>query len=173
MLDLKTDKLKDSGKEEEGKTFHSLQVLGMNEDLRDMVRWLGSETVCVGRASGCSNTSHWIGDDRPDFQGAISVKVIDKSGKICNQRTMRERETEEIWWGWIVDETDGFGLDLIEKTERGIRSTIPDMGPVLTKALVKVKVRCFYRVKYHCKQGLVNQMKKLNLDKYHQRKSKY
>ena len=31
MLDLKTDRLNDSGKEDEGKTFHVLQVLGMND----------------------------------------------------------------------------------------------------------------------------------------------
>ena len=32
MLDLKTDKLQDSRMEVEGKMFHVLQVLGMNED---------------------------------------------------------------------------------------------------------------------------------------------
>ena len=32
MLGLKTDKFCNSGKEEEGKTFHVLQVLGMNEE---------------------------------------------------------------------------------------------------------------------------------------------
>ena len=37
MLDLNTDKLYDSGKEDEGKTFHVLQVLGMNKDLWDRV----------------------------------------------------------------------------------------------------------------------------------------
>ena len=36
MLDLKTDKY-DSGKEDEGKTLHVSQVLGMNEDLWDGV----------------------------------------------------------------------------------------------------------------------------------------
>ena len=36
-LDLKTDTLYDSRKEGEGKTFHVLQVLGMNEDLWDRV----------------------------------------------------------------------------------------------------------------------------------------
>ena len=44
MLGLKTDWLCDSGKEDEGKTFHVLLVLGMNEDLWDRVRGLGSET---------------------------------------------------------------------------------------------------------------------------------
>ena len=44
MLDVKTDKLYDSEKEEEGKTFHVLQVLVMNEDLWDRVHGLGSET---------------------------------------------------------------------------------------------------------------------------------
>ena len=37
MLDLKPDKLYDSGKEDEGKTLHVSQVLGMNEDLWDRV----------------------------------------------------------------------------------------------------------------------------------------
>ena len=36
--------MQDSGKEEEGKTFHKLHVLGMNDDLRDQARGLGSET---------------------------------------------------------------------------------------------------------------------------------
>ena len=33
ILDLKDGKLKDSGKQEEGKTFHILHVLGMNDYL--------------------------------------------------------------------------------------------------------------------------------------------
>ena len=33
ILDLKDGKLQDSGKQEEGKTFHTLHVLGMNDDL--------------------------------------------------------------------------------------------------------------------------------------------
>ena len=37
MLGLKTDKLYESGEEDEGKTFHVLQVLGTNEDLWDGV----------------------------------------------------------------------------------------------------------------------------------------
>ena len=44
MLDLKTDTLYDSGKEDIGKTFHVVQVIGMNEDLWDEVRGLDSET---------------------------------------------------------------------------------------------------------------------------------
>ena len=40
MLDLKTDGLYDSEKEEEGKTFHVLQVLGMNVDLWDRVLYV-------------------------------------------------------------------------------------------------------------------------------------
>ena len=32
-LDLTDGKLKDSGKQEEGKTFHKLHFLGMNDDL--------------------------------------------------------------------------------------------------------------------------------------------
>ena len=33
ILDLKDGKLYDSGKKEEGKKFHKLHVLGMNDDL--------------------------------------------------------------------------------------------------------------------------------------------
>ena len=44
MLDLKHGKLQDSGKQEEGKTFHELHVLGMNDDLWDTVRGFSSET---------------------------------------------------------------------------------------------------------------------------------
>ena len=44
ILDLKDGKLRDSGMQEEGKTFHKLHVLGMNDDLWDRVRGLCSET---------------------------------------------------------------------------------------------------------------------------------
>ena len=54
MLDLKTDKLYDSGKEDRGKMFYVLQVLGMNEDLWDRVHGLGSETW-KGSAIGCQD----------------------------------------------------------------------------------------------------------------------
>ena len=36
----------DSGKEEESKTFHELHVLGMNDDLWDRVRGVGSGNIC-------------------------------------------------------------------------------------------------------------------------------
>ena len=41
---MKDGKLQYSGKQEEGKTFYKLHVLGMNDDLWDRVRVLGSET---------------------------------------------------------------------------------------------------------------------------------
>ena len=41
--DLKDGRLCDSGKQEEGKKFHKLHVLGINDDLWDRVRGLGSE----------------------------------------------------------------------------------------------------------------------------------
>ena len=44
ILDLNDGKLYDSGKQEEGKTFHKLHFLGTNDDLWDKVRGLGSET---------------------------------------------------------------------------------------------------------------------------------
>ena len=43
-MDLKDAKLQDSRKQEEGKKFHTLHVLGMNDDLWDRVRGLGSES---------------------------------------------------------------------------------------------------------------------------------
>ena len=42
---LKTDKLYYSRKEEEGKTFHSLQIFGMNEDSWNMVGGLGNSLI--------------------------------------------------------------------------------------------------------------------------------
>ena len=44
ILDLKDGKLSDSGKQEEGKTFHELHILGMNDALWDRVCEVGSET---------------------------------------------------------------------------------------------------------------------------------
>ena len=44
ILDLNDGRLKDSGKQEEGKKFHKLHTLGMNDDLWDKFCGLGSET---------------------------------------------------------------------------------------------------------------------------------
>ena len=52
ILDLKAGKLCDLGKEEEGKMFHELHVLTMNDDLWDRVRGLVIETW-----KGCSSSS--------------------------------------------------------------------------------------------------------------------
>ena len=71
MLDLKTDKLYDSEKEDEGKTFHVLQVLLMNEDLWDRLRGLGSETL-----KGCEWVELW------KF-GHVSLLSIKNSMKDC------------------------------------------------------------------------------------------
>ena len=84
----------------------------------------------MGRASGGSNTSHWIRNDIPYFQGAMPVKISIKNERICNQTTMRKR-LERAGEVWIVDEKGGFGLDFIKKTERRFRSTTPDMEAVL------------------------------------------
>ena len=50
------------------------------------------------------------------------MKISVENGKICNQTRMGER-LERLGEVWIVDETDCFGLDFIEKMERGFRST--------------------------------------------------
>ena len=44
ILDLKDGKLQDLGKQEGGKTFHKLHVLGMKDNLWDRIRGMGSET---------------------------------------------------------------------------------------------------------------------------------
>ena len=41
---MKDGKLSDSGKQREGKTFHKLHVLGINDNLWDRVGGVGSET---------------------------------------------------------------------------------------------------------------------------------
>ena len=50
MLDLRDGKLWDSGKQEEGKTFHKLHVLGMNDDLWDKFRGVGIQVAVEGAA---------------------------------------------------------------------------------------------------------------------------
>ena len=44
ILDLNDGRLSDSGKQDEGKRLHKLHDLEMNEDLRNRVRGLSSET---------------------------------------------------------------------------------------------------------------------------------
>ena len=88
----------------------------------------------LGRAFGCSNTPHWARNDILDLERAMSLKILIENGKICNQMTMGER-LERIGEVWIVDETDCFRLDSIEKMERRVRSTNPDMGAVLKTRL--------------------------------------
>ena len=38
----------------------------------------------MGRASGCSNTPHWIRNNILDFLRAMSVKIAVENGNICN-----------------------------------------------------------------------------------------
>ena len=57
---------------------------------------------------------HWIRNNIPDFLRATSVKIAVKSGKICYETTMGERQ--RIGEGWIVDKTDGFRLDPVMKS---------------------------------------------------------
>ena len=90
------------------------------------------ERVSLGRASGCSTTLRWTRNDVLDLQRAMSMKLSVEIGKICNQKTMGER-LERIDEVWIVDETDFFRLDFIEKMERRFRSNTPDMGTVLKR----------------------------------------
>ena len=48
--------------QEEGKTFHKLHVLGMNDNLRDRVSEVGSET--------------WKGCERTDREGEITSLIL-------------------------------------------------------------------------------------------------
>ena len=58
----------------------------------------------------------------------VKVSVIDE--KISNLTTMGKR-LERFGEVRIIDETNGFGLDFVEKTESRIWSTTPDVGAVL------------------------------------------
>ena len=86
--------------------------------------------MSLGRAAGYSNAPNWTRNGVLDFQRAMFMKKSVENGKICNQTTMEER-VERIGEVWIVDETDCFRLDFIEKMERRFRITTPDMGAVL------------------------------------------
>ena len=58
------------------------------------------------------------------------MKVSIKDGKISNKMTMGKR-LERFDGVRIVDETNGFGLDFVEKAESRFWSTTPDVGAVL------------------------------------------
>ena len=58
------------------------------------------------------------------------MKVSIKDGKISNSSTMG-KWLEIFGEVRIVDETNGFGLDLIKKTESRFWRTSPDVGAVL------------------------------------------
>ena len=45
----------------------------------------------MGRASGGSNTPHWIRNNILDFLRAMSMKIAVENGKIFNKTTMGER----------------------------------------------------------------------------------
>ena len=56
------------------------------------------------------------------------MKISTENGKISNQATMRER-LEIFGEVWIIDETDGFGVDFVKKMYRNVRE--------LTKNILK------------------------------------
>ena len=66
----------------------------------------------------------------PDLLRAMPVKVSAKDGKISNQITMGKK-LERFGEARIVDERNGFGLDIVEKTESRFWSATPDVGAVL------------------------------------------
>ena len=54
------------------------------------------------------------------------MKIAAENGKICNKATMGE----EVWF---VYETDSFRLVCVNKMERRLRSTTPEMRAVLQR----------------------------------------
>ena len=60
----------------------------------------------------------------------MPVKVSIKDGKISNY-TMMGKRLERFGEVRTVDETNGFGLDFVEKTETGFWRTTPEVGAVL------------------------------------------
>lgn len=54
ILNLKEDEMEDSGREEEGKTFQTMQFLGMNNHLRDR----GSEILEGGECADFVALTH-------------------------------------------------------------------------------------------------------------------
>ena len=66
---------------------------------------------------GSSNTPQGTRNNVPDLQRAMSMKTLVENGKICSQ-TMTGERLERIGAVWIVDETDCFRLNFIEKVER-------------------------------------------------------
>ena len=83
----------------------------------------------MGRASGDLDTSHWIRNDIPDFQGEWKGVSVENR-KVCNQTTTRKR-LEGDGEVLMVDKMDGFGPDFFKIIKKGFRSTTTDMGAVL------------------------------------------
>ena len=71
----------------------------------------------MGRASGGLNTPHWTRNNILDFQREMFVKIEVENGKIRSQTTIgwRMLRIDEVW---IVDDTDSFRLEFVEKMER-------------------------------------------------------
>ena len=58
------------------------------------------------------------------------MKVSVKDGKMCSQTMMRKR-LERFGEVRIVDETNGFGLDFVEKRKSGVRNITQTWGQYL------------------------------------------
>ena len=77
ILDLNNGKLLDAEKQEEGKKFHELHVLGVNDDMWNKVRELGSKNwrVRMSRTSSGSNTPQRNNNYIADLLRAMPVKA--------------------------------------------------------------------------------------------------
>ena len=84
----------------------------------------------MSRASGCSDMPQRNRNNLPHLLGAIAVKLSVRDGKISNQTTMGKR-SGRFGEARIVDETKGFGLDFLKKTESGYWRATPDVEAVL------------------------------------------
>ena len=89
----------------------------------------------MGRASSCSDTPQRNRNNIPDLLRAMPVKLFVKDGKISSQTTMRKR-LERFGEVRIVDGTNGFGLDIVEKTESGDLAWCCDVDPLLFSRLI-------------------------------------
>ena len=78
----------------------------------------------MSRGCGSPDTPWGIRYDILDLLREIPVKASLTVGNVCNQMTIRKglRRPGEVC---IVDETNGFGLDFVEKTESGFLECHP------------------------------------------------
>ena len=78
----------------------------------------------MSRTSGGSDTPQRNWNNLPDLLRAMPMKVSIKDGKISNKQ--RSERLERFGKVRIVDETNGFGLDFVKKTENYVSDTFSE-----------------------------------------------